>query len=115
MFNASTGDTYDDPDATIFVVPIDGGVPIEMAKANISTTTGNSLPKWAPATIGDDYWWFAFASRRPYGSVSSGIHQIWLSSFDPVKAAAGEDPSSVAIWLSNQDPGQSNHIPLWVD
>jgi hypothetical protein len=115
MFNASTGDTYDDSDATIFVVPIDGGTPIEMAQANISPTTGNSLPKWAPATAGDDYWWFAFASRRAYGSVTSGIHQIWLSSFDPVKAIAGEDPSSPAIWLSNQDPSQSNHIPLWVD
>ena len=114
MFNASTGDTYDDPDATLFVVSIDGGTPIELANANITPSTGNSLPKWAPATSGDDYWWFAFASRRPYGSITSGLHQIWLASFDPAKAAAGEDPSSLAIWLSNQDTAQSNHIPLWV-
>jgi len=114
MFNASTGDTYDDPDATLFVVSIDGGTPIELTNANITAATGNSLPKWAPATAGDDFWWFAFASRRPYGSVTAGIHQIWLSSFDPAKAVAGEDPSSIAIWLSNQDPAQSNHIPLWV-
>ena len=114
MFNASTGDSYDDPDATLFVVSIDGGTPIELTKANITPSTGNSLPKWAPATAGDDYWWFAFASRRPYGSLTSGLHQIWLSSFDPAKAVAGEDPSSIAIWLSNQDTAQSNHIPLWV-
>jgi len=112
MFNASTGDSYDDPDATLFVVSIDGGTPIELTKANAST--GNSLPKWAPATAGDDYWWFAFASRRPYGGITSDIHQIWLSSFDPAKAVDGEDPSSTAIWLSNQEPTQSNHIPLWV-
>jgi hypothetical protein len=115
MFNASTGDSYDDPDATLFVVPIDGGTPIELSQANITPGQGNSLPKWAPATSGDDYWWFAFASRRAYGGVSSGIAQIWLSSFDPGLAAAGMDPSSEAIWLSNQDPAQSNHIPLWVD
>jgi len=115
MFNASTGDSYDDPDATMFVVPIEGGVPIELAKANVSASSGNSLPKWAPATSGDDYWWFAFASRRAYGGVTSGIPQIWLSSFDPALAATGVDPSSDAVWLSNQDPSQSNHIPLWVD
>jgi hypothetical protein len=115
MFNASTGDSYDDPDATLFVVSIDGGEAIELGQANITPGQGNSLSKWAPATSGDDYWWFAFASRRAYGGVSSGIAQIWLSSFDPVLAAAGEDPSSVAIWLSNQDSAQSNHIPLWVD
>jgi hypothetical protein len=115
MFNASTGDTYDDPDATLFVVPIEGGTPIELAKANITASMGNSLPKWAPATAGDDVWWFAFASRRLYGSITSGNHQIWLSSFDPTKAVTGDDPSSVAIWLSNQDSAHSNHIPLWVE
>jgi hypothetical protein len=114
MFNASTGDTYDDPDATMFVVPIEGGTPIELAKANITASMGNSLPKWAPATAGDDVWWFAFASRRIYGGITSGNPQIWLSSFDPTKAITGDDPSSVAIWLSNQDSAQSNHIPVWV-
>jgi hypothetical protein len=114
MFNASTGDTYDDPDATMFVVPIEGGTPTELAKANITASMGNSLPKWAPATAGDDVWWFAFASRRIYGSITSGNPQIWLASFDPTKAVTGDDPSSVAIWLSNQDSAQSNHIPVWV-
>ena len=67
--------------------------PLELAKANITPSMGNSLPKWAPATAGDDVWWFAFASRRLYGSITSGNHQIWLS---------------------NQDSAHSNHIPLWV-
>jgi hypothetical protein len=99
----------------LFVVSIDGGEAIELGRANIAPGQGNSLPKWAPATSGDDYWWFAFASRRAYGGASAGIAQIWLSSFDPLLAAVGDDPSSVAIWLSNQDPTQSNHIPLWVE
>jgi len=115
IFNASTGDSYDDPDATMFVVPIDGGTPIELGKANITASMGNSLPRWAPATAGDDVWWFAFASRRIYGSITGGNPQIWMSSFDPRKAAAGDDPSSVAIWLPNQDAAQNNHIPQWVD
>jgi Tol biopolymer transport system component len=114
LFNASTGDSYDDLDATLFVVPIEGGTPIELTQANINASMANSLPKWAPATAGDDVWWFAFASRRTYGSLTAGNPQIWLSSFDPAEAEAGADPSSAAIWLSNQDSSQNNHIPLWV-
>ena len=114
MFNASTGDSYDDPDASLFVVSIDGGTPIELVNANQSYSVANSLPKWAPATSGDEVWWFAFASRRNYGNNTAGNPQIWMSSFDPAEAAAGYDPSSTSIWMSNQNPSQNNHIPLWV-
>ncbi|MEC8193038.1 MAG: WD40 repeat domain-containing protein, partial [Myxococcota bacterium] len=114
LFNASTGDSYDDPDASLFVVPIEGGTPIELAKANQDYSQANSLPKWAPATSGDDIWWFAFASRRNYGTNTAGNPQIWMSSFDPAEAEAGFDPSSTSIWMSSQNPSQNNHIPLWV-
>lgn len=114
MFNASTGDSYDDPDASLFVVSIDGGTPIELVNANQSYSVANSLPKWAPATSGDEVWWFAFASRRSYGTNTAGNPQIWMSSFDPAEAASGFDPSSTSIWMSNQNPTQNNHIPLWV-
>ncbi len=114
LFNASTGDSYDDPDASLFVVPIEGGTPIELVRANYGYDQSNSLPKWAPATSGDDVWWFAFASRRVYGSITAGNPQIWMSSFDPDVAETGDDPSSPAIWLTSQDASQNNHIPLWV-
>jgi len=115
VFNASAGDTYDDVDATLFAVPVDGGEVIELGHANQGVGLSNSQPKWAPATVEDDVYWIAFSSRRDYGSITSGIPQIWMTSFDPEMAAIGEDPSSPAIWLSNQATDQNNHVPVWVD
>ena len=115
VFNASAGDTYDDVDATLFAIPVDGGEVIELGHANQGVGLSNSQPKWAPATVEDDVYWIAFSSRRDYGSITSGIPQIWMTSFDPEMAAIGEDPSSPAIWLSNQATDQNNHVPVWVD
>ena len=115
VFNASAGDTYDDVDATLFAIPVDGGEVIELGQANQGVGLSNSQPKWAPATVEDPVYWIAFSSRRDYGSITSGNPQIWMTSFDPEMAAIGEDPSSPAIWLSNQATDQNNHVPVWVD
>lgn len=115
VFNASAGDTYDDVDATLFAIPVDGGEVIELGQANQGVGLSNSQPKWAPATVEDPVYWIAFSSRRDYGSITSGNPQIWMTSFDPEMAAIGEDPSTPAIWLSNQATDQNNHVPVWVD
>ena len=115
VFNASAGDSYDDLDATLFAVSVDGGEVIELGQANQGVGLSNSQPKWAPATVEDDVYWIAFSSRRAYGSITSGNPQIWMTSFDPEMADIGEDPSSPAIWLSNQATDQNNHVPVWVD
>ena len=54
-------------------------------------------------------------ARRAYGNVVSGAPQIWVAGFDPERAEVGEDPSWPAFWLVNQDSGQNNHIPVWVE
>ena len=114
VFNASAGDTYDDVDATLFAIPVDGGEVIELGHANQGVGLSNSQPKWAPATVEDPVYWIAFSSRRDYGSITSGNPQIWMTSFDPEMAAIGEDPNTGDLAI-NQATDQNNHVPVWVD
>jgi len=114
-FNQSYGDAYDDYDAELYVMPREGGEPIRLDRANQGDDLSNSWPKWGPLPD-DDILWLAFASRRAYGAITDGTQpQIWLSAFDPAKAAAGEDPSFPAFWLPSQEPDENNHLPVWVE
>jgi hypothetical protein len=36
-----------------------------------------------------------------------------MASFDPDRAAAGEDPSTTAFWLPFQESEAGNHIAQW--
>lgn len=111
-FNESTQDSYDDTDATLYVIGGEGGTPIALANANAATEITNSWPHWGPLPD-DDVLWLAFSSKRSYGNVVSGIPQIWVAGFDPARAEAGQDPTWPAFWLPGQDPAQNNHIPVW--
>jgi hypothetical protein len=110
----STNDAYDDPTAALYIMPIDGGTPIELAAANLDAVLTNSWPKWGPLPD-DDVLWLAFSSKRPYGRVTSGNPQVWVTGIDPERLDAGEDGSWPAFWLPGQDPAQNNHIPVWAD
>jgi hypothetical protein len=117
-YDVSTGDGYDDGDASVWVVARDGGRPIKLGNANRpagvdpSVELTNSWPRWAPLPD-DDVLWLTFGSRRAYGRVTAGIPQIWVAGFDPERARDGDDPSWPAFWLPGQDPAQGNHIPVW--
>ncbi len=113
-FNRSTGDSYDDVDAELYVVDPDQGDPVRLDAANLSTELTNSWPRWGPLPD-DDILWLAFASKRTYGNVVSGTPQIWLTAFDPALAKQQADPSWPAFWLPDQEPYEGNHIPVWVD
>jgi hypothetical protein len=113
-FNRSTGDSYDDEDAEMWVVDSDGGQPIELVAANRTDGLTNSWPRWGPLPD-DDVLWLAVASKRDYGTITSGVPQIWVAAFDPEKAENGRDPSWPAFWLPGQDTTQNNHIPVWTD
>ncbi len=113
-FNVSDGESYDDDNAALWLVSVDGGEAIELARANQGPGLSNSWPRWAPAPDGD-LSWLAFASRRDYGFVATGIPQIWVAGIDPSLAEQGEDPSWPAFWLPGQDATQNNHLPLWSD
>ncbi len=111
-FNVSTGDSYDDPDAQVYVIAAEGGAAVALDAANQTDGITNSWPGWAPLPD-DDVLWLAFSSKRNYGVYTAGYPQIWVAAFDPARALRGEDPSWPAFWLPGQDTTQSNHIPLW--
>ncbi len=118
MFNRSpsNANSFDAPDAQVWVVGATGGTPIPMS---VASTGGDSWPKWAPDVQpyrGGSVMWFTFSSRRAYGlRLPSGMTaQLWMAGFDPQRAAAGEDPSFTAFRLPFQELGSGNHIAQWV-
>ncbi len=112
VFNRSTGDSYDDVDATVWILGRDGGEPIGLVNANDVGQLTNSWPRWGPLPD-DEVLWLTFSSKRAYGDLISGTPQIWVAAFDPERAKAGEDPSYAAFWLPGQSIDQNNHIPVW--
>ncbi len=113
-FNISTGDSFNNSDAMLYAMPRGGGTAVALTAANVSTELYNSYPRWGPLPD-DDVLWIAFSSTRGYGNYASVNHQVWVAGFDPVRAAAGSDPSWPAFWLPGQDLASSNHVPLWYD
>jgi hypothetical protein len=116
-FNVSTGDSYDDEDAEVWVMSATSGDALPLAAANLGEGLTNSWPRWGPLPD-DDILWLAFASKRAYGryySAEAPAPQIWVAGFDPQRAAAGRDPSWPAFWLPGQDTAQNNHIPVWAE
>ncbi len=114
-FNSSTGNSYDDVDAELWVVDPEGGEPIVLEAANKGADLTNSWPRWSPLPD-DDILWLTFSSRRDYGyTATAGEPQVWVSAFDPTKADKGQDPSGPAFWLVGQDPVENNHVPVWVE
>jgi hypothetical protein len=119
VFNRSTGDSYDDPDAELWVVPTTGGTPLQLASANIATGLTNSWTRWAPfeqTMNGERMFWLTFSSKRAFGNrMGGGRPQIWMAAFFPDRAMAGMDPTAPAFWLPFQDLSSNNHIAQWTE
>ena len=114
-FNTSTGDSYDDEDAELWVADPETGQSVALDAANNEQGLTNSWPRWSPLPD-DDILWVTFSSKRGYGyQVTSGQPQVWVASFDPDLAEQGLDPSSPAFWLVGQDTRENNHVPVWVE
>lgn len=103
----------------LFVVSVDGGVPVELINANrvvnSQLTNGqheNNMPTWAPP---GDFEWVAFNSVRPYGVVypTGGTQQIWVAAIDRGRLAQGIDPSYPAFRFAFQDLAENNHRAFW--
>lgn len=112
VFNRSTGDTYADDDAEVWLLSAAGGDPIRLDAANGTGSLRNSLARWAPLPD-DDVLWLAFSSRRPIGVSAVSQSQIWITAVDPALARAGMDPSSAPYWLPGQSTRSDNHLPVW--
>lgn len=113
IYNRSTGDSYADDDAELWLVAAGGGTPIRLDNANGVGSMRNSLARWAPLPD-DDVLWLAFSSRQKKGGEgAASSSQIWVTAIDPALAEAGQDPSSAPYWLPGQNNSSDNHLPVW--
>jgi TolB protein len=117
VFNRTANkDSYDQPDAKVYLVARSGGPAIRLATA--SPVGGDSWPKWSPLAhtyASGTVFWLTFSSRRAYGLRGGTNAQLWMVGIDTARVAAGKDPSFAAFWLPFQDPGSGNHIAQWVE
>ncbi len=127
LYNQATGgDSYDNPNAQMWVTKADGtGTRIHLSEAEIAGTY-NSWPKWTPfitmeptsASTSEKVIWFTVASRRAFGVRSNfpgQKPQLWLAPFYPERAAQGMPASGPAIRLPFQNLSQGNHIAQWTE
>ncbi|MFO8070909.1 MAG: putative metal-binding motif-containing protein [Polyangia bacterium] len=117
---SSPGDSYSDDDATLWVVPIEGGEPIPLANVNLAGNLRTSWARWCPQEHqldGKKLLWLTVSSMRDYGHVLEGadLPQIWMAGFDPSLAEAQQDPTWPAFYLPFQDITTNNHIPQWTE
>jgi TolB protein len=109
-----SGLSYDNPSATVWIMPAAGGSATQLTAANGAAMKTNSWPKWGPKADGD-YLWLSFSSTREYGNVLTGPnahHQIWITAIPRMGTPSG-DPSSPAVWFPFQDTTTKNHIGVW--
>lgn len=111
-YNRSTGESYFDEDAELWLVSADGNINLRLDNANGATDAMNSYPRWAPLSD-DDILWLAWSSNREYPVAGVTNPQIWVSAIDPALASTGQDPSSAAFWLPGQSTTSNNHLPVW--
>jgi hypothetical protein len=136
----ATGDDCNadsDPSARLFAVAVQGGAPVELARANAPGAVDGgrnlttSFPKWSPFVFHGSgepatrLEWITFSSTRRYGlrpppattpggqAVSGTL--IWMAAIDPDRALVGEDASWPAFALPFQDLTTSNHIAQWTE
>ncbi|MGZ3426550.1 MAG: hypothetical protein ACXVCV_07870 [Polyangia bacterium] len=108
-----SGLSYDNPSATVWLMPSAGGAATALANANGAAMKTNSWPKWGPKADGD-FMWLSFSSTREYGNVLKGAmahHQIWITAIPRVGAMG--DASTPAVWFPFQDTTTKNHIGVW--
>ncbi|WP_437632727.1 TolB family protein [Sorangium sp. So ce854] len=122
-------DSYDDNSARLRIVPVEGGEPVDLARANGDDTWANSWPRFGPSHDthrGKNIYWVAFSSRRPYGLRLPGSNdgtskpQLWFAAVTlaPGAPIAG-DPSFAPVWMPLQNDDMANptgnHIPQWAE
>ncbi|WP_153820300.1 TolB family protein [Polyangium spumosum] len=119
--NGVWADSYDEPQAEVFVVPAKGGEPVRVAANDPPACVGkaspgltNSWPRWAPsaeAFNGKKYYWLTFSSKRrdlnnPQLFVS-GVVTRFENGVEVV------DKTYPALYVTSQVPEENNHTPAW--
>lgn len=110
-YNRSRQGSYFSSDASLWLMPAEGGEAIELAALN--GTDGNaSWPRWGPIPD-DDVLWLAFSSDRDFGVYDTPHPQVWIGAIDGTLAEQGLDPSAPAFRMPQQDLEKGNHAPWW--
>ena len=132
-FNRSTGDSYSDQDAAIYVISSSYDPKKPDAKKIMRLNTGvnpvnmsNSWPRWSPfvqSYKGSTLYWLTFSSLRDYGlrlknskvaKYKDKSPQVWMVPFDATRADKGIDPNPWPVfWLPFQNVKHHNHIAQW--
>jgi hypothetical protein len=89
----ATQDSYNNPNATLFAMPVSGGTPVELANVNIGGALTNSWPRWSPEVQtyqGKRLLWITFSSTRDYGLRVANQGSAFFNCYPPVSP---ENPS----------------------
>jgi hypothetical protein len=123
LFNrATSGASYNNGAATLWVTKADGGTAIQLTAAAGTAGLTNSWGRWAPfqQTVGsnnESLYWITVSSTRDFGVrlVGANRPQIWMTPFMPDKAEQNTDPSAAAFRLPFQNIESNNHIAQWTE
>lgn len=124
LFNrAPSGSSYNNANASLWVVKADGSAPpVELIGANNTTGLTNSWGRWAPfsQTIGatnEPMYWVTVSSTRDFGVRLTSLNrpQLWMTPFFPDRASSLQDPSAAAFRLPFQNIDSNNHIAQWTE
>lgn len=124
LFNrAPSGSSYNNANATLWVVKADGSLPpVQLDAANSGMGLTNSWGRWAPfqQSLGanaEPMFWITVSSTRDFGVRLVNDHrpQIWMTPFFPERAAQQQDPSSKTFRLPFQNIDSNNHIAQWTE
>jgi hypothetical protein len=120
---ASQHESYNNPNATLWVVKADNSAPpVQLAAFDVASGLTNSWGRWAPfaQTYGagsEQMYWVTVSSKRDFGVRLVGVQkpQIWMTPFFPDHASIQQDPSAAAFRLPFQDIATNNHIAQWTE
>jgi hypothetical protein len=137
LFNKAdtNASSYDDANATTWVIKADGTQPaVQLAAADSALGITNSWPRWAPfgqtlAGTNELMFWITMASKRDFGvrvrntglfqrpamGTPAKSSQIWMTPFFPNRAERKLDPSAPVFRLPFQNLTSSNHIAQWTE
>jgi len=114
-------DSYDEPNAEVFVVRATGGEPVRVAANDPPACVGrpspgitNSWPRWAPSaevSNGKKYYWLTFSSKRRDGVTPqlfvSGVVTRFENGVEVI------DATYPAVYVTSQVAQENNHTPAW--
>jgi hypothetical protein len=125
-FNRTTQevDSYDEPTAEVYVVPIGSSSPVRLSANDPPACTGlvspgltNSWARWAPTASeydGKKYYWLVFSSKRR--TQNGLLPQLYISAVVTTVGAGGNEvveEEYPALYITSQDSMGNNHTPAW--